>query len=109
MEDRKSRTQVYKFLKVFRLQAGLVPSLMLKADARNEDVAEDVKNNYKKATWGYQAGLGLDIWLLSADLKYQGSFGNVHNSNVQIPGSETLYNPDTRINMWVLSLGIRIF
>ena len=99
----------YKFLKVFRLQAGVVPSLLLNADARSEDVVQDVKDNYKKTTWGYQAGLGLDIWMLLVDLKYQGSFGNVHNSNIQIPGSESLYSPDTRVNMWVLSVGIRLF
>jgi len=99
----------YKFIKVFRLQAGLVPSLLLKADARNDDVTQDVKDNYKNATWGYQAGVGFDFWLLVLDLKYQGSFASVHNENISIPGSEVSYSPDTRINMWVLSVGIRLF
>lgn len=99
----------YKFLKVFRLQAGLVPSILLKADARNDDVVQDVKDNYKNASWGYQAGLGFDLWLLVLDLKYQGSFSSVHNDNVSIPGSEASYSPDTRVNMWILSVGIRLF
>jgi hypothetical protein len=99
----------YKFLKVFRLQAGLVPSILLKADARNDDVSQDVKDNYKNATWGYQAGVGFDFWLLVLDLKYQGSFSSVHNANIPILGSESSYSPDTRVNMWILSVGVRLF
>lgn len=99
----------YKFFKVFRLQAGLVPSILLKADARHDDVVQDVKDNYKNASWGYQAGVGFDFWLLVLDLKYQGSFSSVHNDNIPIPGSENSYSPDTRVNMWILSVGIRLF
>ncbi len=99
----------YKFLKVLRLQAGVVPSILLKADASYDNIVEDVKNNYKNATWGYQAGVGFDFWLLVLDLKYQGSFGSAHNENISIPGSEIKYSPDTRINMWILSVGIRLF
>lgn len=99
----------YKFLKVFRLQAGVVPSILLSADARNNEIKDDVKNNYKSATWSYQAGLGFDFWMLTADLKYQGSFGSLHNTNVQVPGNEVIYNPDTQLNMWILSVGIRLF
>jgi hypothetical protein len=99
----------YKFFKIFRVEAGLVPGLMLNANARFDDVVHNVKNNYKKATWGYQTGLGVDIWLLSVDLKYQGSFESAHNNNIPFPGSEVLYSPDSRINMWVLSVGVRLF
>jgi hypothetical protein len=99
----------YKFLKIFRVEAGLVPSIMLKADASFDDISHDVKNNYKNATWGYQAGLGVDIWLLSVDLKYQGSFESAHNNNIQLPDSEVIYSPDSRINMWILSVGVRLF
>jgi hypothetical protein len=99
----------YKFLKIFRVEAGLVPSIMLKADASYNNIVRDVKDNYKNATWGYQAGLGVDIWLLSIDLKYQGSFESANKNDIPVPGSETLYSPDTRINMWILSVGVRLF
>ena len=99
----------YKFIKVFRLQAGLVPSILLQADARHDDVVKDVKDNYKSASWSYQAGVGFDFWLLVLDLKYQGSFASVNNENIPIPGSESSYSPDTRVNMWILSVGIRLF
>ena len=99
----------YKFLKILRIQAGVVPGFMLKADARNGDLKEEVTDNYKNASWAFQAGLGLDFWLLSADLKYQGAFTSVHNENITVPGTEVKMSPDTRLNMWVLSIGIRIF
>ena len=86
-----------------------MPSILLQADARHDDVVKDVKDNYKSASWSYQAGVGFDFWLLVLDLKYQGSFASVNNENIPIPGSESSYSPDTRVNMWILSVGIRLF
>ena len=101
-------TVAYRFFKFFRIQAGPVVSLMLKADVRNENIIDDVKNNYKNASWGYQAGIGFDVWKFSIDLKYQGSFNLINENNIQIPGSEKSYDPNTKLNVLLLSLGFRI-
>jgi len=98
-----------KFLKIFRISAGPYASVLLSADARNANITQDVKDNYKNMLWGYQAGLGVDFWMLVVDLKYEGAFHTAHNSDIAIPGKENLYSPDTRPNQWILSVGVRLF
>jgi hypothetical protein len=99
----------FKFLKIFRISAGPYASILLSADARQDNISQDVKNNYKNMLWGYQAGLGVDFWMVVVDLKYEGSFHSAHNNNVSIPGTEAIYSPDSRPNQWILSVGIRLF
>lgn len=94
-----------KVLNVFRVQAGPIASLLLKADAKEGGVTSDVKDNYKNATVGYQAGVGLDIGSLILDLKYEGNLSKF-GDKVGI-GGNTL-NTDIRNNQWLLSLGIRL-
>ena len=95
----------FKFAKFFRLQAGPVASLLLKADAKNGGVTDDVKNNYKNATIGYQAGVGLDIGSLILDLKYEGNLSKFGN-DIRVAGNN--FNTDIRNNQWLLSLGIKL-
>ncbi len=92
-----------KLSKVLRLQVGPVASLLLKADAKEGGVTEDVKDNYKNATIGYQAGIGFDLGRLALDLKYEGNLSKL-GSDVNI-GNFTA-NTDVRNNQWLLSLGI---
>lgn len=93
----------FKLNKVLRIQAGPVGSLLLKADAKEGGVTEDVKNNYQNATIGYQAGIGLDLGRLALDLKYEGNLSKL-GSEVSI-GNFTA-DTDVRNNQWLLSLGI---
>lgn len=93
----------FKLNKVLRVQAGPVASLILKADAKEGGVTEDIKDNYKNATIGYQAGIGLDLGRLALDLKYEGNLSKL-GSDVNI-GNFTA-NTDVRNNQWLLSLGI---
>ncbi len=95
----------FKFAKFFRLQAGPVASLLLKADAKEGGVTEDVKNNYNNATVGYQAGIGLDIGSLILDLKYEGNLSSF-GDDIRVGGNT--FNTDLRHNQWLLSLGIRL-
>lgn len=98
-----------KFLKVFRVNAGPYASVLLSADARYANINQDVKDNYKNMLWGYQAGLGMDLWRLALDLKYQGSFGSSHAGESEIPGSTAKINPDVRPNQWIVSVGFKLF
>lgn len=95
----------FKFAKFFRIQAGPVASLLLKADAKEGGVTEDVKNNYNNATVGYQAGLGLDIGSLILDLKYE---GNLSKFGDQVAVGGANFNTDLRHNQWLLSLGFKL-
>lgn len=89
-----------------RLNAGPSLSLLLKADAKEGGVTEDVKNNYNDATVGYQLGIGTDIGNLILDLKYEGSLSKFSDG---ITFKGTTYNTDQRSNQIILSLGIILF
>ncbi|MDX2415524.1 MAG: porin family protein [Bacteroidales bacterium] len=83
-----------------RIMAGPAASVMLSST----DEISDVEDLAKRATFGYQAGLGVDLLgKLTLDVRYEGglnSFGN----EIEIAG-ETL-NLDGRANAIILSVGI---
>ncbi|MES2275138.1 MAG: porin family protein [Bacteroidota bacterium] len=53
--------------------------------------------NYKKSTLGYQAGAGVDIGAITADLRYEGNLTKINDSYGQRP------------SLWALSVGFKIF
>jgi hypothetical protein len=53
-------------------------------------------------TFGYQAGIGLDIGNLVLDLKYEGGMTNSINGFAEVP-------TDQRQNQLILSMGFRLF
>ncbi|MDB5009514.1 MAG: PorT family protein [Mucilaginibacter sp.] len=54
-------------------------------------------NAYKNNMLGYQAGVGIDLGAITADLRYQGDFDHFNN----------YYNQ--RQNLWALSVGFKFF
>jgi len=88
-----------------RLNAGPTGSLLInspKALISNPDV----KNNYSKMTFGYQAGLGFDLLgRLTFDLRYEGSLKKYQNQIQNLAGT-TKVNLDDRPNAFLLSLGL---
>ena len=85
-------------LGIVRVQVGPVFSLLLEAIEAGQKL-EDV---YSKLTVGWQGGLGLDIWNLVIDLKYE---GNLSKFGDKIANIKT----DHGYALWVLSVGINIF
>jgi hypothetical protein len=59
----------------FRVNGGPVAHIHL---GSNDGLAElkDYKASFQSATWGYQAGIGLDFGKLGIDLRYEGNFNN---------------------------------
>lgn len=91
----------FRFFKVLRLMAGPIASVNI--TSKLEDAVDTVDEaDFKGATFGYQAGLGVDIGNLSVEGKYEGGLSKV-TDNI---GS---YNTDNRLNQWVLSVGFRLF
>lgn len=89
-----------KFLKLFRVQAGPTLSMLLDADVKG--IEEDIKSGYEDATIGYQAGIGIDLWNLVIDVKYEG--------NLSTFGDELFGFPtDQHNNQWIASVGIKLF
>lgn len=91
----------FKLFKFLRVQAGPIASISLKTDISNAGEAiQDIDTN--SATFGYQAGLGVDIGNLILDAKYEGGLNGVINSIGD-------FNTDQRLNQFVLSLGFKLF
>jgi hypothetical protein len=94
----------YKFGPV-KLEAGPVGTLLLKNTLVDDvkDFVNDFEQKYKTVTFGYQAGLGVQVSSLTLDLKYEGGFGKLSKS-VQI--DEEVFKTDSRMSQIILSVGI---
>ncbi|MEX0882967.1 MAG: porin family protein [Cyclobacteriaceae bacterium] len=93
----------FKFAGIFRLQAGPIASYMLNSEMSTNDPSLSTLVPPKEDfTFGYQAGLGLDIGNLLVDLKYEGPLSNSVNEFAQVP-------TDQRQNQLILSLGFKLF
>ena len=85
------------FFSVFRIQLGPVFSWLLCA----KEGRKNVREHYKSMTIGWQAGLGIDIWKIGIDLKYDGSLSKFGN---KIAGIST----NDSYAQWILSVGFNI-
>lgn len=70
----------------------------------------NIKFNYHTVTLDYQLGIGLDVWKLAFDLKYQGNITKFGNGMTitETEGSTTSksnFTFDTRVNQWILGIG----
>lgn len=97
---------------VLRLNAGPIASLRMSENgglrrALNEIGATSVEDNFKRATLGYQAGVGFDIGNLSLDLRYEGNLSNI----VDVDRGNSDLNSAMRHkgNLWQATLGFAIF
>ena len=84
----------------FRLMAGPVYSYYL---SRSDNFSTNVNNAYhdfgsfNNSTLGYQAGAGIDLGPITADLRYEGSLTKLNNTYGERP------------NLWALSVGLKFF
>jgi hypothetical protein len=91
----------FKFFDFVRVQAGPIASILV--DYQIEDALNvPVDVDYNKSTFGYQAGLGLDIGNIILDLKYESSLSKMSKSTMAFP-------TDQRQNQIILSAGFRLF
>jgi len=84
-----------------KIQAGPVASVMLKSKS---DLLEenDIDQNFKGATIGYQAGIGLELNTLLLDVKYEGNLSKF-GDGVTVAGRD--FNFDQRLNQIIVSIG----
>jgi hypothetical protein len=91
----------FRILKIIRVMAGPIASFNI--DSSLKEAGTTVQNiDFKKATLGYQTGVGVDLGNLTFEGKYEGGLSKF-TENV---GS---YTADNRINQWVLSVGLKLF
>jgi hypothetical protein len=94
----------FKLGNLFRIQAGPVASYLMGGDitAVDGNSSEQIVPPLEEFTFGYQAGIGLDIGNLLLDLKYEGALSDSIKKFGQV-------NTDQRQNQLMLSLGFRLF
>jgi len=84
----------------FRIMAGPIYSYLMN---KNESFSSNFNSaygdfgHYKNSTLGYQAGAGVDIGAITADLRYEGDLTKVNDNYGQ------------RQNIWALSVGFKFF
>lgn len=81
-----------------RLQGGPIASRVINSTSQNNEI------QFQETTWGYQAGIGFDIWRFLLDFKYESGFGNVTES-ITINGNQ--FNFDSRTSQLIVSMGYR--
>ena len=87
----------------FRLQAGPSFNFITKAESDINGTIEDIKDNYKSATVGYQVGVGMDLLnFLALDLKYDGALSDINKDGV------VGVSADQRQKMLVFAVGIKL-
>jgi len=91
----------YKF-KAFKMGVGPVVTFIINEDSDLHSITSyDLQ--LKKATVGFQAGIGLDVGQFAFDLKYEGSLTKL-GDGIEIGGNEMTF--DSRQNQFIFSVGL---
>lgn len=73
-------------------------------DALKDYTTQNINKTIEQATFGYQAGVGLDIRSFNIDLRYESGLSNISQLNLQ---NNAQFN--TKVSLWQLSLGFVLF
>lgn len=90
----------------FRVNVGPVATFNI--DSKNKSaaqVANEIKDKYKTATLGLQAGIGLDIAKFVIDLKYETGLSSM-TKDITVDGQS--YSFDQRAKQVILSVGYKL-
>lgn len=92
-----------------RVNAGPMASLNVSQGSKLGDVlkeytTQNINKTIEQATFGYQAGIGLDIRSFNIDLRYESGLSNISQLNLQ---NNAQFN--TKVSLWQLSLGFVLF
>jgi len=85
-----------------RLQGGPVAHVHINSRSELFDI-DGYGQKFDEMTWGYQAGVGLDLWKLMIDLRYEGNFQKFGD---HITFFDQDFNFDNSPGRFVASVGI---
>jgi hypothetical protein len=85
-----------------RINVGPVGSFVLSETNELTELEPDFEMFTSTMTWGFQAGLGLDISKLSIDARYEGSLSALGES-FSVGGTD--FPLDARPSQWIISVG----
>ena len=85
-----------------RINVGPVGSFVISETTDLTEIEPEFELFTSALTWGFQAGLGLNISKLSIDARYEGSLSAL-GETFSVAGSEFIL--DARPSQWIISLG----
>ncbi len=86
-----------------RINLGPVASVVLSSNSELADIVPDLETTSKGATFGYQAGVGLDILnKITFDLRYEGGLSKI-GDKLTVGGTD--YAFDSRDSKFLVSVG----
>ncbi len=86
---------------ILNIQAGPVGHVFINSSSELSSVA-GIKEKWDDLLWGWQAGIGFDIWKFNLDLRYEGNFYRYGDHLTIFEDHYTLSNHPSRI---ITSLG----
>ncbi len=86
-----------------RFNVGPVGSFVLSETTDLTEIEPDFEMFTSSMTWGFQAGIGLDISKISLDARYEGSLSAL-GETFAVGGAD--FPLDARPSQWIISLGI---
>lgn len=92
----------------FRIDAGPMASFVTNKTIKNMNsdwLGPLTKSSISSVNWYIQAGIGVDLWFVSLDVRYQGGLNQVI-SNVESGG--TTWDFSSKNNVFLVSLGFKI-
>lgn len=94
-----------------RLSAGPAAYFKIKD---NQKLGEAIKyytssgDHFSEAVYGYQLGVGLDIFGLSVDVRKEGSFSDITSFQVHTGGANPVTQVGQKLNSWQVTIGIKL-
>ncbi len=85
-----------------RLNVGPMASLVLSEESDFSVLHPDYELYKNSLTWAWQGGIGVDLWKLSVDVRYEGPLSDL---DAVIPDQFSEYTLDPRPKQWILSVG----
>lgn len=89
-----------------RLNAGPVATIIL-SNTNIVDNVSGLKQDMDKANWGLQAGVGVDLWKLSLDARYETSISRLGSAYNTATGSTV--NFGSHPQQFIFTVGLAIF
>lgn len=98
------------FGRSFRLNAGPFASLSFNTNGESsyKDLDGSMQDYYQRSNWGWQAGVGLDIWRFTLDARYETTIGNLRDFNHERVTVETFLPDKQQQRQFVFSLGYKL-
>ncbi|MEP6646194.1 MAG: hypothetical protein ABJC12_03830 [Saprospiraceae bacterium] len=87
---------------VVRIGGGPVAHIQLNSNSLFGNYAHEFQNFFDALTWGYQAGVGLDLWKIHLDARYEGNFSKL-GDYITFFGQK--FDFDTKNNRLIASIG----